>query len=354
MTKHDHHTDELFMRRALELATLGRGRVSPNPLVGCVIVHAGKIIGEGWHEKYGEAHAEVNAVNSVDNPALLPESTVYVNLEPCSHFGKTPPCADMLIAHRVKKVVVANLDSNPLVSGAGVKKLRAAGIEVITGILDKEGHALNEAFFTYITLQRPFIVLKWAETADGFIARENYDSKWISHELSRQVVHRWRAELDAILVGSRTVAHDNPQLTVRDWSGRNPVRVVIDRFLRLDQKLHVFDGSQKTLRYNLLKHEEHPGLSYVRLDESDFLQQLIKDLHKQKIQSVLVEGGAHTLQHFIDNGMWDEARIFQSPRCFEKGIAAPLIHGRLTTQRMLAEDTLKILRPLAASPKKIQ
>ncbi|HEY5745738.1 MAG TPA: bifunctional diaminohydroxyphosphoribosylaminopyrimidine deaminase/5-amino-6-(5-phosphoribosylamino)uracil reductase RibD [Chryseolinea sp.] len=354
MTKHNHHTDELFMGRALELATLGRGQVSPNPLVGCVIVHDGKIIGEGWHKKYGEAHAEVNAVNSVENQALLAESTVYVNLEPCSHFGKTPPCADMLIAHRVKKVVVANLDSNPLVSGAGIKKLRAAGVEVITGILDKEGHALNEAFFTYITLQRPFIVLKWAETADGFIARENYDSKWISHELSRQVVHQWRAGLDAILVGSRTVAHDNPQLTVRDWSGRNPVRVVIDRFLRLDHKLHVFDGSQKTLRYNVLKHEEHPGLSYVRLDESDFLQQLIKDLHKQKIQSVLVEGGAHTLQHFIDAGMWDEARIFQSPRCFEKGIAAPVIHGRLTTQRMLAEDTLKILRPLAASPKKVQ
>lgn len=354
MTKHDHHTDELFMRRALELATLGRGQVSPNPLVGCVIVHDGKIIGEGWHKKYGEAHAEVNAVNSVENPALLAESTVYVNLEPCSHFGKTPPCADMLIAHRVKKVVVANLDSNPLVSGSGVKKLRAAGVEVITGILDKEGHALNEAFFTYITLQRPFIVLKWAETADGFIARENYDSKWISHALSRQVVHQWRAELDAILVGSRTVAHDNPQLTVRDWSGRNPVRVVIDRFLRLDHKLRVFDGSQKTLRYNVLKHEEHPGLSYVRLDETDFLQLLIKDLHKQKIQSVLVEGGAHTLQHFIDAGMWDEARIFQSPRCFEKGIAAPVIHGRLTTQRMLAEDTLKILRPLAASPKKVQ
>jgi diaminohydroxyphosphoribosylaminopyrimidine deaminase/5-amino-6-(5-phosphoribosylamino)uracil reductase len=354
MTKHDHHTDELFMRRALELATLGGGQVSPNPLVGCVIVHDGKIIGEGWHKKYGEAHAEVNAVNSVDNPALLAESTVYVNLEPCSHFGKTPPCADMLIAHRVKKVVVANLDSNPLVSGAGIKKLRAAGAEVITGILDKEGHALNEAFFTYITRQRPFIVLKWAETADGFIARENYDSKWISHALSRQVVHQWRANLDAILVGSRTAAHDNPQLTVRDWSGRNPVRVVIDRFLRLDPKLHVFDGSQKTLRYNVLKHEEHPGLSLVRLDENDFLQQLLKDLHKQKIQSVLVEGGAHTLQHFIDAEMWDEARIFQSPRCFEKGIAAPVIRGRITAQHRLAEDTLKILRPLAASPKKVQ
>ncbi|MBL0742255.1 bifunctional diaminohydroxyphosphoribosylaminopyrimidine deaminase/5-amino-6-(5-phosphoribosylamino)uracil reductase RibD [Chryseolinea lacunae] len=353
MTKHDHHLDEVFMQRALELATLGRGHVSPNPLVGSVIVHEGKIIGEGWHRKYGEAHAEVNAVNSVDNKSLLPESTVYVNLEPCSHFGKTPPCADMLIHHRVKKVVVANLDSNPLVSGEGVKKLRAAGIEVITGILDKQGHALNRAFFTVMNHQRPFIVLKWAETADGFIARENYDSKWISHALSRQLVHKWRTELDAILVGSKTAAHDNPQLNVRDWTGRNPVRVVIDRFLKLSSSLHVFDGSQKTIRYNVLKHEEHPNLSLVRLDEENFLAEIVKDLHRQKIQSVLVEGGAHLLQLFIDAGLWDEARIFQSPRSFGKGIAAPVLHGVQTGQYVLEPDTLRVVTPLATAPKKI-
>lgn len=341
------------MQRALELATLGRGHVSPNPLVGSVIVHEGKIIGEGWHRKYGEAHAEVNAVNSVDDKSLLPESTVYVNLEPCSHFGKTPPCADMLIRHKVKKVVVANLDSNPLVSGEGVKKLRAAGIEVITGILDKQGHALNRAFFTVMNRQRPYIVLKWAETADGFIARENYDSKWISHALSRQLVHKWRTELDAIMVGSRTAAHDNPQLNVRDWTGRNPVRVVIDRFLKLSSSLHVFDGSQKTIRYNVLKHEEHPNLMLVRLDEENFLHEIVKDLHRQKIQSVLVEGGAHLLQLFIDAGLWDEARIFHSPRNFGKGIAAPAFQGLQTEQHMLETDTLRIFTPLAAAPKKI-
>src|SRR6478609_11980434 len=197
-------SDEQFMQRAFELAKLGAGSVSPNPMVGCVIVHRGEIIGEGWHKKYGEAHAEVNAIDSVKEKKVLNESVVYVTLEPCSHFGKTPPCADLLIQHRVKKVVVSNLDSNPLVSGNGVKKLRAAGIEVVTGILDKAGRELNKRFFTFMEKQRPYIILKWAETADGFIARENYDSKWISNEHSRKLVHQWRTEEDAVLVGSRT------------------------------------------------------------------------------------------------------------------------------------------------------
>lgn len=345
MTKHDHHIDEVFMRRALELALLGHGNVSPNPLVGSVVVHEGKIIGEGWHKKLGQAHAEVNALNSVENKNLLKESTVYVNLEPCSHVGKTPPCADMLISHQVKKVVVANLDSNPLVAGNGVKKLRAAGVEVITGILDKQGRELNKRFFTYMEKQRPYIVLKWAETADGFIARENYDSKWISNESSRQLTHKWRAEEDAILVGAKTAALDNPQLNVRDWSGRNPVRVVIDRFLKLNDKLQVFDKKQKTILYNVLKHEEHPTLSLIRLDEEDFLGNLVKDLFKQKIQSVLVEGGATTLTLFIESGLWDEARIFQSHRFFEKGILAPSVHGKLIDHYMIQSDALRIFRP---------
>jgi len=342
MTKHDHHIDEVFMHRALELAELGCGNVSPNPLVGGVVVHEGKIIGEGWHKKYGEAHAEVNAINSVENKSLLKESTLYVNLEPCSHFGKTPPCADLLISHQVKKVVVANLDSNPLVAGNGVKKLRAAGIEVITGILDKKGHELNKRFFTYMEKQRPYIVLKWAETADGFIARENHDSKWISNECSRQLTHKWRAEEDAILVGAKTATHDNPQLNVRDWSGRNPVRIVIDRFLKLSDKLHLFDKKQKTILYNLIKHEELPNLSIIRLDEEDFLANLVKDLYKQRIQSVLIEGGAMTLNLFIESGLWDEARIFQSPRFFEKGILAPSLQGKLIDHGMIQSDILKI------------
>ena len=345
MTKHVHHTDEVFMQRALELAELGRGNVSPNPMVGSVVVYEGKIIGEGWHKKYGEAHAEVNAVNAVENKTLLKESTVYVNLEPCSHVGKTPPCADMLISHQVKKVVVSNLDSNPRVAGNGNKKLRTAGIEVVTGIREKEGRELNKRFFTYIEKQRPYIILKWAETADGFIARENYDSKWISNEYSRQLTHKWRVEEDAIVVGTKTTAFDNPQLNVREWSGRNPVRVVIDRFLKLSDHLHVFDKKQKTILYNVLKEEEHPSLSIIRLGEEDFLGNLLIDLYKQHIQSIFVEGGATTIDLFIKRGLWDEARIFQSPALFEKGILAPSIQGKLIDHFNIQSDTLRILRP---------
>lgn len=343
MTKHDHHTDELFMQRALELALLGSGYVSPNPLVGCVIVHDGKIIGEGWHKKFGGPHAEVNAVNSVSNKSVLKESSVYVTLEPCSHVGKTPPCSDMLIEHRVKKVVVANLDSNPLVNGEGLHKLRASGIEVITGVLDKKGRELNKRFFTYVEKQRPYIILKWAETADGFVARKNFDSKWISDEFSRQLVHKWRTEEDAVLVGMRTAQKDNPQLNVRDWSGRNPVRIVIDRFLKLNEKINLFDGSQKTLCYNVLKHEELHHVSLIRIDEENFLTHLVHDLYKQKIQSIIVEGGAQTLQAFIDSGLWDEARIFVSPHTFETGIKSPVLAGVLDGQNKIKNDWLKIL-----------
>lgn len=345
MTKHDYTHDELFMHRALELAAIGRGLVSPNPMVGCVVVHDDVIIGEGYHQQYGDAHAEVNAIEKVKDKVLLKESTVYVNLEPCSHIGKTPPCADMLIRHQVKKVVVSNLDSNPLVAGEGIKKLRAAGIEVITGVLEKQGREFNKRFFTYIEKQRPYIILKWAETADGFVARENYDSKWISNEHSRQLVHKWRTEEDAVLVGSKTAIHDNPQLNVRDWTGRNPVRIVIDRFLKLSERLHLFDRSQKTICYNVLKHEEHPNLSLIRLEEEDFLNALVHNLYKQKIQSILIEGGAHTLSSFIDSNLWDEARTFISPKTFKKGIQAPMLHGSLVSEDFIVNDILKIYHP---------
>jgi diaminohydroxyphosphoribosylaminopyrimidine deaminase/5-amino-6-(5-phosphoribosylamino)uracil reductase len=345
MQKHDHHTDELFMLRALELAVLGSGFVSPNPLVGSVIVHDGKIIGEGWHKKYGEAHAEVNAIASVEDKNLLKESTVYVTLEPCSHFGKTPPCADLLIQHKVKKVVIANLDTNPLVAGNGIKKLRNAGIEVCTGILDIKGRALNKRFFAFVEKQKPYIILKWAETADGFIARKNYDSKWISDEYSRQLVHKWRSEEDAMLVGMRTAQQDNPQLTIRDWTGRNPVRIVIDRFLKLNEKIHLFDRTQKTLCYNVLKHEEHSNLTLMRIDEENFLLHLLRDLYKRKIQSVIVEGGAQTLKAFIDAGWWDEARIFISPHTFGEGIEAPKLAGAINSLEKIKNDWLKIVVP---------
>jgi len=346
MVKHDHHQDELFMQRALELAALGRGSVSPNPMVGCVIVHESRIIGEGWHRMYGEGHAEVNAVQEVENKELLKNSTVYVSLEPCSHYGKTPPCADLLIQHQVKRVVVANLDTHPKVAGEGIKKLREAGIEVITGILDKQGRELNKRFFTAVEKQRPYVLLKWAQTSDGFIAHENYDSKWISDDYSRQLVHKWRSEEDAILVGTKTVFHDNPQLNVRDWTGRNPVRIVVDRFLKLSDKRHVFDRKQKTIVYNLLKHEEHENLILIRLDEEDFMNQMVKDMLKQNLQSVIIEGGAYTLQCFIDAGIWDEARVFVSPRSFGKGIKAPLLNGNLIQTDTVVKDKLFIYEPI--------
>ena len=335
-------SDNLYMQRAIELAKLGKGNVSPNPLVGCVIVCDDKIIGEGWHQLYGGAHAEVNAIHSVPDKNLLKQSTIYVNLEPCSHTGKTPPCADLLIQSSVKKVVIANEDSNPLVAGKGIKKLQEAGIEVITGVLEKQGHELNQRFFTFIESERPYIILKWAQTADGFIAKENYESRWISNEFSRQLVHRWRSEEDAVLIGTKTAAHDNPHLSVRDWSGRNPVRIVIDRFLRLPKTLHLFDKSQKTIIYNLLKHEEHENLIYIRLDEADFLDRLIKDLFKRKIQSIIIEGGALTLNLFIQSGMWDEARVFSSTRSFGSGIEAPVLRGNLIAEESISDDTLKI------------
>lgn len=335
-------SDELYMQRAFELARLGKGTVSHNPLVGCVVVHDERIIGEGWHQRYGEAHAEVNAIRSVNDKNLLRQSTVYVNLEPCSHTGKTPPCADLLIQSAVKKVVIANEDSNPLVAGNGIKKLKSAGIDVVTGVLEKQGRELNQRFFTFIETERPYIILKWAETADGFIARENYESRWVSNEFSRQLVHRWRSEEDAVLIGTKTAAHDNPRLSVRDWSGRNPVRIVVDRFLRLPKSLHLFDTSQKTICYNLLKHEEHSNLDYIRLDEANFLHQLIHDLFKRKIQSVIVEGGALTLNLFIKSGMWDEARVFRSQRSFGQGIEAPALKGNLISEESVFNDTLMI------------
>lgn len=337
--------DELFMQRAIELAQLGTGTASPNPRVGCVIVYDLKIIGEGWHQKFGEAHAEVNAVLSVGDPSLLKEATVYVNLEPCSHFGKTPPCVDLLIAQGAKKVVIGNTDTNPLVAGRGIQKLILSGTEVVVGVLEKECRELNKRFFTFIEKQRPYIILKWAQTADRFMAQKNFESKWISHDFSRQVVHQWRSEEDAVLVGTRTAAHDNPSLTVRDWSGRNPTRIVIDRFLRLDDHLHLFNQKEKTICYNLLKHEERPNLVLVRIDEENFIGNLVHDLFKRDIQSMMVEGGAQTLQLFLDAKQWDEARVFTSPRIFSEGIPAPILPAKLIAQQHVGTDRLEYFFP---------
>jgi diaminohydroxyphosphoribosylaminopyrimidine deaminase / 5-amino-6-(5-phosphoribosylamino)uracil reductase len=334
-------TDQ-YMLRCFELAKQGIGSVSPNPLVGCVIVKDERIIGEGWHKRYGSSHAEVNAITNIADKTQLVGSTVYVNLEPCSHFGKTPPCADLLIEHKVGKVVISNTDTNTLVGGKGIAKLKAAGIEVTQGILEHEGCELNKRFFTFHEKQRPYIILKWAQTLDGFIARANYESKWISNEQSRQLVHKWRSEEDAVLVGTKTAAHDNPVLTVRNWSGRNPVRLVIDRFLRLPDKLSLFDQSVKTICYNVLKHEEHQNLMLIRLPETNFLESILEHLVSIGIQSVIVEGGATTLALFTEVSLWDEARVFTSTRQFYSGINAPKFIGSLVAEEKIESDTLRI------------
>jgi diaminohydroxyphosphoribosylaminopyrimidine deaminase/5-amino-6-(5-phosphoribosylamino)uracil reductase len=328
MATHDQSQDLLFMRRAMELAGRGRGSVSPNPLVGCVIVHDGRILGEGWHERYGEPHAEVNAVQHVQDQQLLRQSTVYVTLEPCAHFGNTPPCADMLVRVAVKRVVISNVDPNPLVAGKGIDKLKAAGIEVSIGLMQREGLDLNSRFFTMMQKERPYIILKWAQTADGFMARENHDSKWISNVYSRQLTHKWRTEEDAILVGTQTALRDNPRLTSRDWTGRHPTRVVIDRKMILSTDLHLFDGTAPTIRYNQFVNETRPDETCVMIADENFIGGVLKDLYTRKIQSLLVEGGPTTLDHFISVGLWDEVRMFVAPVRFGKGLPAPRPVGR--------------------------
>ncbi len=330
--------EESYMYRALELARKGMGCVSPNPLVGCVIVHQDKIIGEGWHQQYGEAHAEVNAVQSVKDKSLIKESTVYVSLEPCSHFGKTPPCVDLLIHHQPRKVIICNTDTNPLVAGTGIKKLNQAGIEVKTGILEKEGRDLNKRFFTFMEKKRPYIILKWAETADGFIARENWDSKWISNTISRKLVHQWRTQEDAVMVGANTAQQDNPKLNVRDWTGRNPQRIVIDRNLRLAKEFFLFDQSQMTFCYNTVKNEEKENLNYIKVSEENLLEEIFADLYKRKVQSVIVEGGSWLINQLLENKIWDEARVFTGEQIFLQGIKAPQFKSTVIERCEILED----------------
>lgn len=316
-------SDTDLMQRVLQLATLGTGSVAPNPLVGCVIVYQDRIIGEGWHKEYGKSHAEVNAIASVTHLELLADSTLYVNLEPCSHFGKTPPCANLIVEKKIPRVVIANLDSNPLVAGRGVQILKNAGIEVKVGVLEQEARYLNRRFFTFMEKKRPYIILKWAETADGFIARKDFSSKWISNIHSRTLVHKWRSEEQAIMIGTNTAYYDNPQLNVREWIGRNPIRILIDKNLNLPLTHHIFDGSQPTFCYNLQKSETSANLHFIRLDKDFFLENILQDLFERKVQSVLVEGGAKLLQSFIEKNLWDEARVFVSQVRFEEGISAP-------------------------------
>jgi diaminohydroxyphosphoribosylaminopyrimidine deaminase / 5-amino-6-(5-phosphoribosylamino)uracil reductase len=331
------------MRRALELAKLGSGYTAPNPMVGCVVVHNGQIIGEGWHRNYGGPHAEVNAIASVPDKSLLPESRVYVTLEPCSHFGKTPPCADLLINSDVRDVVICNLDPNPLVAGRGVQKLLDAGIKVETGLLEQEGLELNKRFFTSHSLKRPYIILKWAETADGFVAGPGCQPLQISGALAKRFVHKLRAEEQAIMVGTRTALHDNPHLNTRHWSGRDPIRIVIDRQLTLPETINLYDGSQPTIVYNYKKQEDQENLHFEQLQEQEpLLPQIMTDLHKRNVISVLVEGGTYLIESLLKENLWDEAFILKNTTLtIANGIKAPtMVYGNLVEQQTLGTDEL--------------
>ncbi len=340
-------TDSLFMQRALELAALGQRYASPNPMVGCVIVHNGRIIGEGWHKRYGEAHAEVNAINSVEDKALLSEATAYVTLEPCAHFGKTPPCVDLLILHRLKRVVICNEDPFPLVNGRGIERLKASEIEVETGLLATEGRELNKRFFTAVEKKRPYIILKWAETADGFIAADAGKPIQITGKLSQQLVHKWRTEETAIMVGTKTALLDNPQLNVRHWVGRNPVRVVIDKELRIPPHFNLVDNKQQTLLFNNIESKTDKFNTYIQVPQgTDYLHFILAHLTSLKLQSVFVEGGTTLLQSFMDAGLYDEIRVFKNSIRLHAGIAAPLVppHAFLAEHQTVGTDELRIFK----------
>lgn len=319
--------DEKYITRCIQLAKNGLCNAAPNPMVGAVIVHGDTIIGEGYHIRCGEAHAEVNAVRSVKDKSLLKESTIYVSLEPCSHHGKTPPCADLIINKGIPRVVVGCQDPFSLVAGRGIAKLREAGIEVKVGVLEEECRQLIRRFVTFNTLRRPFITLKWAESADGFIDLHRTEGHpyIFSSPLSSMLVHKRRAEHSAILVGRRTALLDNPSLTTRNWFGKNPVRMVIDKDLTLPKHLALFDGSVRTLVFTQREDTSNrPNVEHIRLDfKIDILPQIMEVLYKEKLQSLMVEGGSILLQSFIDAGCWDEAYIEQSDAHLKDGVKAP-------------------------------
>lgn len=346
--------DESFMQRAINLAKLGAGSVSPNPMVGAVIVYKNKIIGEGYHQKYGEAHAEVNAINSVlkkhsNAQNLLQQCTIYVSLEPCSHFGKTPPCTNLIIKHKIPKVVIGCTDFNPTVKGNGIKILQNAGVNVVLGILEQECIELNKRFFTSIAKQRPYIILKWAQTADGFFAPNNGTQFWITSATAKTLVHQWRAQEDCILVGKNTAKIDNPQLNVRLVEGKNPKRAVIDRDLQLPKGLFLFDNSQQTFVFNIQNTHTQHQTKYIAIEEFDYLlpQYILYQLYLNDVQSLIIEGGAKTLQTFIDANLWDEARIFTGPQNLFTGIIAPKIEGKLTSVNNLDDDILNVYKNIS-------
>lgn len=335
--------EEKYIKRCIELAKNGQGNVSPNPMVGAVIVCDGEIIGEGYHVRCGQAHAEVNAIGSVKEVSLLKRSTIYVSLEPCSHRGKTPPCTDLILEKQIPRIVIGCRDPFDKVAGRGIQKLRDAGREVVVGVLEKECLELIRPFVTFNTLHRPYVILKWAESADGYIdiERTGGSPEVISTSLTSMLVHKRRGDADAILVGTRTAKLDNPSLTVRNWHGKNPVRVVVDRKLTLPTGLHLFDGTVKTLVFTTQQRANSKNVEYIQPDYSrELLPQLLTHLYQRELQTLLVEGGSQTLQTFIDAGIWDEMVVEKSACKLHSGIKAPAINSKIayTTKKHFGVD----------------
>jgi len=344
------------MQRCIQLAELGNGNTAPNPMVGAVIVCNNKIIGEGYHKKYGEAHAEVNAINSVIDKNLLKRSIIYVSLEPCSHFGKTPPCANLIVEMGIPKVVIGTIDTASHVSGQGIKILKSSGINVTVGILEKDCKELNKRFFTFYEKNRPYIILKWAQTKDRFIdvIRNINNPKqptWITNEYSKTLVHKWRAEEQAILIGTNTAKEDNPSLTTRNWTGKSPLRIVFDRELKLNPSLKIFNNEAETIILSDISNEkctkkQYPGKpSIVFVDyKKDFYSQLFSILVKKNILSIIIEGGEQVLNSFIENNYWDEARIFEGNKEFGEGISAPKLKCFVALNEQLGNTKLGLVK----------
>lgn len=346
------NSHETYIKRCINIAKNGLGTTRPNPMVGSVIVYNNNIIGEGYTSAYGGNHAEVNAINSVLDKDLLKQSTLYVTLEPCSHFGKTPPCSDLIIKSGIPNVVVGCIDDNTQVAGKGIKKLIGAGINVTVGVLENECKEHHKRFFTFHNKKRPYIILKWAETADGFIAPKTKSKQkpvWITNEYSRQLVHKWRAEEQAILVGTNTVIEDNSSLTVRDWTGENPIRIVIDKDLKLSKNFNAFNDEAETVvictKTENQSTNKNKGLECIdwRLKPS-IAKQICDVLFQNNINSVIVEGGAKTLQTFINENLWDEARLFTGNITFKNGTKAPNFKGHLISEEHISTDILKIYK----------
>lgn len=323
------HTDDTYMQRCIDLALSGLGYVAPNPMVGAVVVFKGAIIGEGYHRRYGGHHAEVEAIQAVSDKSKLKRSTLYVNLEPCCHHGKTPPCTDLIRQSGIPRVVIGTVDPFDAVAGKGIARLRSHGISVTVGVMKDACRELNKRFFTFYEKKRPYIVLKWAQTADGFIdinRKPNAEKRptWITSEKLRMLVHKWRTEEAAIMVGTETALKDNPMLNVRDWHGQGPTRIAIDRKLKIKSNYHLLDDSQPTLIFNEIQSKIKGQTRYIQVPfNKNLLPELLKVLYQEQLQSLIVEGGRKTLQSFIDNNLWDEARIFTGNQFFCNGIKAP-------------------------------